>query len=83
MGVGVGVEPIRTSNEPISRRPFLYAKEIWAALVIKRRQGKTRIARVNGRVDIQQLMPRGVAAVILQKAEQQIGINLIAGAVYW
>jgi hypothetical protein len=52
-----------------------YAKEIWAALVIKRRRGKTRIARVNGRAAIRQLMRRGVAAVILQRAEQRIGIN--------
>jgi hypothetical protein len=57
-----------------------YTVKIWAALVVRRRRSKVRIALVNRRAAGQQCMRERRAAVVLQGTEQRIGIDLIPRA---
>jgi hypothetical protein len=50
----------------------------WAALVEERWRSKVRIACINGRATKQQLMRECQATIVLQRAKQRIGIDLIS-----
>jgi hypothetical protein len=54
------------------------AIEPGAALIEERRRGKVCVARIDGRTARQQRMRECRTAVVLQRTEQRIGIDLIA-----
>ena len=48
-------------------------------MVVRRRRGEARIACINGRAAGQQFMREGRAAVVLERAEHWLGVDLVAG----
>ena len=56
-----------------------YAIESGAALVEERRRSEARIACISSWAAEQKLMRKSGSAVVLQRAEHGIGIDLIAG----
>ena len=55
------------------------ARKRVAALVVSRRRSKVRVTCINGRATrMQEFMGKGWAAVILKRAEQGIGIDLVS-----
>src|SRR5262249_44326869 len=55
-----------------------HAREPRAALVSVRRRSEARVARINSRAAGQQRLREGAAAVVAQRAEHRIGVDLIA-----
>ena len=51
------------------------------ALIVQRRRSEVRVARVDGRAAGQQVMGEGRAAVVLERAEDWIGVDLVASTV--
>ena len=50
-----------------------------AALIVERRRSEVRVACINGRAAGQQFMGKGRAAVVLERAEHGLGVDLVAG----
>ena len=48
-------------------------------LIIQRRRSEVRVAHINSRTTGQQVMSEGRAAVVLERAEHRIGVDLVAG----
>ena len=65
----------------MSMRPPTTAIITGTALIIERRRSEVRVARINGRAAGQQLMGEGRAAVVLERAEHWIGVDLVAGRI--
>jgi hypothetical protein len=55
-----------------------HAIKTWTALIVQRWRRELRVACVNGRAARQQRVREGRAAVILERTQQWIGVNLIA-----
>ena len=79
VGVGVGRRPLHFKRTDVDAT-IHHAIKARAALVVERRRSKARVACVNSRAAGQQRMREGWAAVVLQRTEHRIGVNLIAGA---
>src|SRR6266853_4774586 len=54
------------------------ARKALPALVEKRRRSKVRVARVNRRTVGQQRVRKDWPAVVLQRAKQRVGVDLVA-----
>jgi hypothetical protein len=54
-----------------------HTPEIWAALIVERRWSKAWIACIDGWAALQQSVGPCWTAVVLQRAKQRIGIDLI------
>ena len=81
LGVGEGEGGFCTSNEPNVDPTASYTIVTRAALIVVRRRHEIRIAGINGWASRQQRVGERRAAVVLQRAEHRIGVDLIAGAI--
>ena len=64
----------RADVEALVKNPIITG----AALVIQRRWGEVGITCVDSRAARQEFMSESLATIILQRAEQRIGVDLVA-----